>query len=692
MKIGTKLAICFVALAVIPLGAASFVYLRATQQFGNDMAERGKELLEERVHRDLRRASELGAVTIEETRSTVAREVRFLAGDIASRLSVADENVPAGGDHKGFLIDPDSAPENTAPAQPEGGWQIDMQHLSVHVAPDASRDRIAGTLKRLSGLNDVARTIYLRNRGAIDTLTIAFESGLTISYPGRAIRFADDPRERNWYLSTLESLETTWFDGAKDEPGRIAATAPVQLADGRLVGAARISIRLDALLTRSVDATRMPPGANAYLIAVPDDDPELMPHELARFDAGNGQWNVAERPLPLLLDGDDGWLKVVSDIRTGVPGLEYVERAGKKEVWSFGPAGRTENSAYHIAVSADANIITVVSDRVEDVVLSSYREQLRFAIVFALAAGLIAAALAIFGAKTLTSPIRRLHEAAAKLTRGDFSARVEHVGRDEIGDLARGFNRMAPALEEQLRVKRDLYVAKEIQQHLVPAAPPDIAGYDIAGRTIYCDETGGDYQDYIPRDDGKCAIIVGDVTGHGVGAALLMVSARALMRANIAHHRTTEDLLSSINRQLAEDSSGGRSLTLFYLQIQSSSREFEWISAGHEKALIFDAAKDAFTALEGEDIPLGVDGDWNFTPRTETLPEGSALVIYTDGIREARNAEGAEYGLERLQAVIRKAHADGSAALLDAILENLRAFRGDAPAGDDVSVVVVRPG
>lgn len=193
MKIGTKLAICFVALAVLPLGAASFVYLRATQQFGDDMAERGKELLEERVHRDLRRATELGAVTIEETRETVAREVRFLVGDIAARLSVPEDNAPESDSQNGFLLDSENAPEAT----PEGAWQIDMQHLSVHVAPDASRDRIAGTLRRLRGFNDVARTIYLRNRGAIDTLTISFESGLTVSYPGRALRFASDPREQD---------------------------------------------------------------------------------------------------------------------------------------------------------------------------------------------------------------------------------------------------------------------------------------------------------------------------------------------------------------------------------------------------------------------------------------------------------------------------------------------------------------
>lgn len=688
MKIGTKLAICFVALAVVPLGAASFVYLRATQQFGSDMADRGKELLEERVHRDLRRASELGAVTIEETRATVAREVRFLAGDIAARLSVSVENLADGNGQEGFILETDTPSE----AKADDAWQIDMQHLSVHVAPDASRDGVAGTLKRLAGFNDVARTIYLRNRGAIDTLTVSFESGLTISYPGRAIRFPDDPREQEWYLTTLEALETAWFDGANREPGRIAVSAPVQLADGRLVGAARISIRLDALLTRSVDGTRLPPGADASLISVPNDDPALTPHEVASYSAENGQWAVMAEPRPLLLNGDDNWLKVVSDIRSGVPGLEYVERGDNMEIWSFSPAGQTEDSAYHIAVSLPTDIITVVSDRVDDVVLTSYREQLKIAITFTLIAGMIAAALAIFGAKTLTSPIRRLHEAASKLARGDFSVRIAHAGRDEIGDLARGFNRMVPALEEQLRVKRDLFAAQEIQQHLIPVTPPRLEGHDIAGRTIYCDETGGDYQDYIPLGNDSYAIVVGDVTGHGVGAALLMVSARALMRANLAHHQSADDLLAAINRQLSEDSAGGRSLTLFYLQLRAASREIDWISAGHEAALVFDPEQDAFTLLEGEDIPLGVDPEWSFTSRTETLPPQGVMVVYTDGVREARDQNGNEYGHDRLKAVIKRAHGNGSTALLDEILKDLETFRGGAAVVDDISVVVIRPG
>ncbi len=686
MKIGTKLAICFVALAVVPLGAASVVYLRATSEFGAEMAERGKALLAERINRDLRRATELGAVSIEQARDNISREVRFLAGDIAARLSAGSDVAEPPETASGFLLG-----EETGGTAPNGSRRIDLQNMSVHIANDAERDRIAGMLKQLSGIHVLARTVYLRNRGAIDTISVTFERGLTTSFPAMAASFDGDPREQNWYLRTLETASPAWFDGADDIPGRISATAPVQLADEQLAGAVRISTRLDVLLSQSLDSTRLPPESSAYLISVPKHDPELMPHEVATYTPESNRWAVLERPRPLTLYGDDAWLKVVSDIRTGVPGLEYVVTDGRSEAWAFGPAGTTSNAAYHIAVAFPTGIIDEARTRVGETVQQSYRAQLHTAIVFALIAGLIAAGLAVFGAKTLTSPVRRLHEAAAKLARGDFSVRIENTGGDELGDLARGFNRMVPALEEQIRVKRDLHAAQEIQQHLMPATAPAIDGFDIAGRTIYCDETGGDYQDYVPLGGEGYAVVIGDVTGHGVGAALLMASARAVLRANAPHERTAARVLGAVNRQLAADSPGGRSLTLFYMELKAGKRDFKWISAGHEPAMVYDPKSDSFTMLDGEDIPLGVDADWSFNGKKSRLPERGLLVAYTDGLREALSAHGEQYGLERLKTVIRESHKRGCTAVLNAVLADLEQHRGPAKAKDDVSVLVIRP-
>ena len=691
MKIGPKLALCFVAMAVLPMGAASLVYLRATNDFGQEMAERGKAVLADRLTDDLRRATEHGAVSIEETRRRVSQEVRLLAADIAARLADTGKTPKTGALDPSFVLE--DAVARATPAPDDNGTRpIDVDRMSVRVSADAGRDQIAGTLQKLSGLNEIARTIYLRNRSAVTDISVALENGLTISFPG-GVGPDGDPREAEWYLGTLEHQEAGFYQGAADSVQLVIATAPVAFPDGRLAGVARIAIRLDSALTRALHATQIPPEATAYLIAVPNDDPALLPHELAAMTPEDRRWHVDPSDAPMSLDGDDAWLKVVSDMRSGVPGLEYVERAGRREVWAFGPVTRTADAALLLAAVFPTEKIDAARLRAEETVHAAYRAQAANALAFAALAATIAVILGLIGARSLTRPIRRLHQAARRLAAGDFTVRVEMDSRnDEIGELSRGFNRMVPALEEQLKVKRDLHAAREIQQHLVPKSAPHLDGFDIAGRTIYCDETGGDYQDFIELGDGgRLAAVIGDVTGHGIGAALLMANARAVLRANAAHAETASALIGAVNRQLTHDAAGGRFLTLFYVQLTPGSRYFEWISAGHERTMLYNPADDSFAYLEGDGIPLGVDSDWQFTAATAEIPEGGLLVAYTDGIREAGNDKGENYGIERLKAAIREARQRGSSAVCDHILTDLDTFREDATVIDDVSILVIRP-
>lgn len=683
MKITTKLAICFVVLAVLPLGAASIVYLRSTNEFGLEMAERGKALLSERLTRELRRVTEQGAITITKEQQLIARATRSFAINIAERMAVPAEELSDTTDLGEFVLNNDQA-ETRQPAQ-----SIDLYKMSSFVADDASKDQIAGTFYRLTGITDVARSIYLRNRALVDSISVVFENGLNISYPAGLATSKSDPREQDWYFRTIERGTTSWFTKG-EEVNRRSVTTPVQTPSGQFVGVARITIRTDALLTKSVNPTHLPPEASAYLIAVPDDEPQLLPNEVAVLAANSGQWQVHDLMKPLFLDGDDAWLKVASDIRSGVPGLEFVTRAGVREAWSFGPLGRTEHLSWHLAATFPEDVVTTAQRQAEAIVRASYEAQLRNAVIFAVFAGACAVGLAIYGARTLTRPIHKLHEAAAKLETGDFSTRVDDQSTDELGDLAREFNRLVPALEEQVRVKRDLAAAQEIQQHFVPESAPSIDGFDIAATTIYCDEIGGDYLDFIPMEDERIAAVLGDVTGHGISAALLMVTARAMIRTHADFASSPADLFDSVNRQLCEDSSGGRSLTLFQLLLTPGQNRFTWISAGHEPALIYNVDDNSFSALEGEDIPLGVDQSWSFRNMSGTFPTNSILVAYTDGIREAVNAAGKDFGLDRMKAVIEASKSLSSQEVSAALISELEAFRGDVPVKDDISLLVVK--
>lgn len=685
MKISTKFALCFAVMAVLPLVAGSAIYLRSSAQFGKEMTGRGQALLAERITRDLKRATEQGAVSFERLRRDLLQEVRFLANDVVSRLDAAPHETIVNEIPSGF----DIKAERPAPSSEQ--VLINLDRIHVAVAETASRDQVAGTLHRLDGLERTARTIYLRNRDLINTISVSFETGILASYPSGATKTSDDPREQDWYLRTLETGKPAWFVHPKSQHATISITAPLQRTNGIFAGVAVISVNVAPLLERILSAPHISPEASAYLFSVPEADPQLMPYQFANLTAGKGRWLIDKEQTPVLLDGDDAWLKVVSDIRTGVPGLEYIERQNSPEVWSFGPIGRADDATLHLAVSIPTSVINDARTRAETIVNAAQDKQIKNAIILAILTGVVAVSFAIFVARSLTNPIRKLHDAAAKLTEGDFSVRVNAGSRDELGALAEGFNQMVPALEEQVRVKQDLHIAEEIQQHLVGKTAPSLDGFEVAGRTIYCDETGGDYQDFIELPNGQLLALSGDVTGHGVGAAILMATARASIRSNAHHFDTVGNLVLAVNQQLSEDTSGGRSLSLLCVALRSNNKEIEWVSAGHDPAMIYDPAKDEFITLDGEDIPLGVDGSWNFTSSIFELPDNAILLATTDGVREARNKKGEQYGWARLKDVLRRTKAQACASIIEDILGDLDTFRGDAPTSDDVSILVIRP-
>jgi sigma-B regulation protein RsbU (phosphoserine phosphatase) len=163
-----------------------------------------------------------------------------------------------------------------------------------------------------------------------------------------------------------------------------------------------------------------------------------------------------------------------------------------------------------------------------------------------------------------------------------IKARV--VSNDELGDLGDGINEMTEGLIERDRMRQSLYLAKEVQQALLPRTDPQISGLDIASTSVYCDETGGDYFDYLASDglnSGKISIVVGDVSGHGVSSALLMATARAFLRQRSGLPGSISQIVSDVNRHLTRDvEESGGFMTLFNLTINAKSRSLSWVRPG----------------------------------------------------------------------------------------------------------------
>jgi serine phosphatase RsbU (regulator of sigma subunit) len=254
---------------------------------------------------------------------------------------------------------------------------------------------------------------------------------------------------------------------------------------------------------------------------------------------------------------------------------------------------------------------------------------------------------------------------------------------------------MAELDKEHRRVQHSLSLAMEVQQNLLPTTDPKIAGLDISGKSIYCDETGGDYYDFLEAGDspgGKIGIVVGDVSEHGIPSALLMATVRAQIRQGCSANGNIAQVVADVNRKLAHDvKESGRFMTLFYAEINRPQSIIRWVNAGHDPAILFDPEKDTFEELNGcGNLALGVMEDSKYTEVQREITCGQILVMATDGVWEARNKEDEMYGKDRLYKVIRENTSASASEIQAAIFESVRRFRKDTRIEDDMTLVVVK--
>jgi sigma-B regulation protein RsbU (phosphoserine phosphatase) len=279
-----------------------------------------------------------------------------------------------------------------------------------------------------------------------------------------------------------------------------------------------------------------------------------------------------------------------------------------------------------------------------------------------------------------------------KVSRGDLSHKVPVATGDEFGVIAGHTNNMIDGLRHRFQLVSALKLAEELQQNLLPQQDPQVAGLDIAGTCIYCDETGGDYYDYFILPDARLGIVVADASDHGVGAAMHMTTVRAFLHFGIRNYHGPARLLSAVNTHVTRDSSRtGHFMSMFFLEIDPENKILRWVRAGHEPALVYDRTGKTFTELSGNGMVLGVDDAYMYEEFwREGWNQDDIILIGTDGIHETRNENDQMFGQQRLQEIIQK-HAGASARdINNNVINSVREFRGKAAQEDDVTLVVVK--
>lgn len=327
-------------------------------------------------------------------------------------------------------------------------------------------------------------------------------------------------------------------------------------------------------------------------------------------------------------------------------------------------------------------------------------------ILLAIAVGFgVLLAIAI-GAK-IAHPIRSLTEGAAEIAQGHFDYRVNIRSKDELGLLSNAFNKMAKDLKESTkaliykeRVAKELEIAKDIQKSIIPEKIPPIKGLDISASVDPAAEIGGDCYDFIKVDDKNTMIYLGDVTGHGVPAGLLVSVANALIYA----FRALNDIfqvLVNVNTILQAKSKPNMFITMAMLSWDEQAEKMEYISAGHEKILHYNALTLQVTELDSGGIALGMVPDCAKLLKKQPIAmgRGDIIVLYSDGIPEAWNAQKEQYGIGRLRRILLDAVAvrstgQGMQITADTIkkdiLQDVYKFMGSTPQADDITIMVIK--
>lgn len=505
--------------------------------------------------------------------------------------------------------------------------------------------------------------------------------------------FSDEPTNRfefnlfsrPWFQIPRDARRASWTEpyvwvGGVDSEGKtlgISYGVPIYDEGGELLGVVDADYSLNDL-SRFLGSLNIGKTGMALLVAC--DSKLLAASNDTPIIASDGQRvSVQDSPDPLVRAAadyiDGGKLTGDSHEEINVSGRIHYLRASQ--------VGQD--------VGLDWTLVTIVPE--EDFIAGIEKEFQRSWITSLFAVGL-AIALGYFAANWLVAPLLKLVTAVRRIGQGDLETRVHVRHAPEYANLAAEINKMTVGLQDRMRMQRSLSLAMEVQRNLLPSDSPHIDGLDIAGHSTYCDETGGDYYDFLDvsgSEENTAVIVIGDVMGHGVAAALLMATARGILRSRCAVPGSLADFLNHLNDMLVIDTQGERFMTMLLATISSARDELRWASAGHGAPIIYDPTTDSFPDLDGGGLPLGLMDGERYSEYVQTgIKSGSILLASTDGLTETADPAGVLFGTERLYPLLRKHATQTSGEISEAIREALAEYRGTLSQDDDLTFVVAK--
>ncbi len=579
--------------------------------------------------------------------------------------------------HELYLHPEDYVDKEVPPLDAKNAGILTMQR--VPASEDVDQAAIDEEALLLANVEQILYPVMSEENSVIAAVYLGTEKGEILCYdtqsdikPGTPYNYF----ESSWYTKAKEEQKACFTDVYMDSFGRgltITCMAPFYDDEDKFAGVIGMDIVI-ADLYEAVVKMNLPEGSYAMLVD----------------NAGN----------EISVDGEEK--KIADD--EGIDNTTLDKIIAKETGVSLSNQGiyygyaPIETTDWMFCVRLPES---VVMKPVHNIIRSIQSTILIFVIVFVLVAILVFFVVRGFATR-LTKPILALGQDAAEISGGNLDHRAEILINDEVGDLARSFNDMAGSLKQYIadltsvtaekeRIGAELNVATKIQADMLPSifpAFPERNDVDIFASMDPAKEVGGDFYDMFMVDDNHLAVVIADVSGKGVPAALFMVIAKTLLKNHLQAMESVEDVLKNTNNQLSENNDEMLFVTAWIAVIDLTTGYTEYCDAGHEVALVLHQNGEVEEIRpQKKKPPLATIECIEYQKNSLTLEKGDKLFIYTDGVPEATNADGELYGMTRLEELLAKNIDTKPDEILVRVREDVDRFVGDAPQFDDLTML-----
>ena len=617
----------------------------------------------------------------------VAQMEQNLSNIVTSKANLADSELGKYTEHvrnfadyiHGLYREPSAyLPREILPASVENANRYAMQRDLRE--RDVSLENVRTELHLLGNVEQAWKPVMAQNSSVITTIYLGTESGFMLAYDNASQLAVPEPGDSegyynysasDWYNRARSMKAVCFTDVYQDSYGRgltITCAAPFYDAKGEFAGVVGMDILITDLYRAVVELDL---GEGAYAFLLDHRGSTIGPEGAASGGEAVGRIAVLDGKQKVFLSED---------------GVYYAQERIKSTGWTFGV--RIPESVVLAPVrSVNRNIVITM---------------LLFLAAFAVIAALVYSVARRFAVR-LTGPIAVLKKDVEKISGGNLDYRAEILDNDEIGDLAGSFNEMAASLKDYIknlaavtaekeRIGAELNVATQIQADMLPRIFPPFPErkeFALYATMTPAKEVGGDFYDFFLIDDDHLALVIADVSGKGVPAALFMVIAKTLIKNRAQMGGTPSEILSAVNEQLCDGNEAGLFVTVWLGILEISTGKGVAANAGHEYPVIKRAGLPWELQKAKHSPAVAVREGMKFRETEFELNPGDRLYLYTDGVAEATNAENQLFGTDRMIEALNRHADDPVEELLPSIKREVDSFVGDAPQFDDITMLTL---